>query len=171
MSKKAKKTLYLAYGSNINLEQMQFRCPTAKRVDTAMLNGYELEFRGVATIVPKQDSAVPVLLWELEPQDERALDRYEGYPRLYRKETLEIEVNGQKREAMAYLMNGMSIAPPSGTYYEAIRAGCLANGMDTRYLDEAVDRSYSESQYRSVSVFDDDEYDEEEDEDFCFEQE
>lgn len=91
MSKKAKKTLYLAYGSNINLEQMQFRCPTAKRIDTAILNGYELEFRGVATIVPKQDAAVPVLLWELEPQDERALDRYEGYPRLYRSPTVKCQ--------------------------------------------------------------------------------
>lgn len=171
MSKQAKKTLYIAYGSNINLAQMQFRCPTAKRIDTAILNGYELEFRGVATIVPKQDSAVPVLLWELEPQDERALDRYEGYPRLYRKETFEIEVNGKKREAMAYLMNGMSIAPPSRTYYEAVRTGYLANGVDTRYLDEAVERSYSESQYRSGSVFDDEEYDEEEDEELIFGQE
>lgn len=182
MGKKTKKTLYLAYGSNINLEQMKIRCPTAKRVDTAVLNGYELEFRGVATIVPKQDAAVPMLLWELEQTDERALDRYEGYPRLYRKETLEVEVNGEKYEAMAYLMNGGSTAPPSRSYYEGIRAGYLANDMDTRFLEEALERSYVEFQNRSVSVFDDeydeddyydieDDYDEEEDEDFCFGQE
>ena len=61
----AKKTLYIAYGSNINLGQMAYRCPTAERVSTGFVENYELEFRRVATIVPKQDSKVPVLVWEL----------------------------------------------------------------------------------------------------------
>ena len=51
------KRLYIAYGSNINLEQMAFRCPNSKIVGTRMIPGYELEFRGVATIVPKKDAA------------------------------------------------------------------------------------------------------------------
>ena len=54
----AKKTLYIAYGSNINLEQMAYRCPTAERISTGFVENYELEFRRVATIVPKQDSKV-----------------------------------------------------------------------------------------------------------------
>ena len=45
------KRLYIAYGSNINLEQMAHRCPNSKVVSTEMMQGYELEFRGVATIV------------------------------------------------------------------------------------------------------------------------
>lgn len=45
------KRLYIAYGSNINLEQMAHRCPNSKVVSTEMMKGYELEFRGVATIV------------------------------------------------------------------------------------------------------------------------
>ena len=76
----AKKKLYIAYGSNINLEQMAYRCPTAERVSTGFVENYELEFRRVATIVPKQDSKVPVLVWELKPEDEKSLDRYEGFP-------------------------------------------------------------------------------------------
>ena len=63
----AKKKLYIAYGSNINLEQMTYRCPTAERVSTGFVENYELEFRRVATIVPKQDSKVPVLVCELKP--------------------------------------------------------------------------------------------------------
>ena len=47
------KRLYIAYGSNINLEQMANRCPNSKVVGKEMLKGYELEFRGVATIVPQ----------------------------------------------------------------------------------------------------------------------
>ena len=175
MSKKEKKLLYLAYGSNINLEQMRYRCPTAKRIGTAMLAGYELEFRGVATSVPKAEAAVPVLAWELQPQDEKNLDRYEGFPHLYCKQTFEIQVSGRTYDAMAYVMNGMEIAPPSRAYYEGILAGYLANGMDTSYLDAAVERSVQQSAYRSDLFAEQEDGGEQcgdsEDEDFDFGQE
>ena len=37
------KRLYIAYGSNINLEQMAYRCPNSKVIGKEMLKGYELE--------------------------------------------------------------------------------------------------------------------------------
>ena len=63
--------LYLAYGSNLNMKQMAHRCPTAKAVGTATLIGNRLLFRGghdnaVATIEPKKDGSVPVMLWEIQ---------------------------------------------------------------------------------------------------------
>ena len=39
----SKKQLYIAYGSNINLEQMTYRCPHSKVVGTAEIKDYELE--------------------------------------------------------------------------------------------------------------------------------
>ena len=47
--------LYFAYGSNINLEQMAYRCPDASVVGPVTLEGWELLFRrgGFATIAPK----------------------------------------------------------------------------------------------------------------------
>ena len=42
---KGKQRLYIAYGSNLNLEQMAFRCPTAKVVGKSELKDYELLFR------------------------------------------------------------------------------------------------------------------------------
>ncbi len=76
--------IYVAYGSNLNLEQMSFRCPTAKLIATGMIDNYELQFKGrpncsFATIAPKQGSSVPVALWKITPFDELMLDRYEGY--------------------------------------------------------------------------------------------
>ena len=68
--------LYFAYGSNINLEQMAVRCPAAQVVGPAVLDGYELLFRGnrrgtgVATIEPLPDSQVHGLLWMLTPECE-----------------------------------------------------------------------------------------------------
>lgn len=46
--------IYIAYGSNLHQQQMKYRCPDAEVLGTAMLQDYELEFRGVATIVPKK---------------------------------------------------------------------------------------------------------------------
>ncbi len=135
------KRLYLAYGSNINLEQMARRCPNSKVIGTAMIPDYELEFRGVATIVPKKGAEVPVLMWEIDQQDEINLNHYEGFPRLYRKEIFEIEVNGKIREGMAYLMNYRGIAPPTAQYYNGIKKGYEDNGMDTKYLHDALVRS------------------------------
>lgn len=40
--------LYFAYGSNINLQQMAVRCPDAQVVEPAVLENYELLFRGNA---------------------------------------------------------------------------------------------------------------------------
>jgi len=104
------KQLYIAYGSNINLEQMAFRCPNSKVVGTSEIKDFKLEFRGVATIVPKENASVPVLIWELDERDLPILNRYEGWPRLYRQEKMEFELNGKTFEGMAYLMNYGKIA-------------------------------------------------------------
>ena len=135
------KRLYLAYGSNINLEQMARRCPNSKVIGTAMIPDYELEFRGVATIVPKKGAEVPVLMWEIDQQDELNLNHYEGFPRLYRKEIFEMKVNGKIREGMAYLVNYKGVAPPTAQYYNGIKKGYEDNGMDTKYLHDALVRS------------------------------
>lgn len=77
--------LYFAYGSNINLEQMDYRCPDATVVGPVVLENYELLFRrgGFATIAPKEGGRVHGLLWSITPECERSLDLYEGYPRFY----------------------------------------------------------------------------------------
>ena len=154
------KRLYIAYGSNINLEQMAHRCPNSKIVSKEMLKGYELEFRGVATIVPNDKSEVPLLIWEIDGRDEHSLDRYEGFPNLYRKELFEIEVDGEKKECMAYLMNKGQISPPTSYYYNVINQGYEANGMDTSYLRAALERSVCEQYFDEIQ---DEELDEDND--------
>ena len=133
---------YLAYGSNLNRSQMSYRCPWARVAGASELKGYEMIFRGVATVEPKEGGSVPVLLWKITPQDERALDFYEGYPRLYRKEMVEVELKGKTITAMAYMMNeGPSLCPPNKHYYDVIREGYKAAGFDVSILDKAVERT------------------------------
>ena len=130
--------LYLAYGSNMNIEQMLRRCPGARILRSVTLHGWRLEFRGVATIVPCAGARVPCALWEITEACEAALDRYEGYPRLYRKETVELPGIGA---AMVYMMNGGTISPPTDAYYETILKGYTEFALNVRYLNEAVRRA------------------------------
>ena len=57
-----KETYYFAYGSNMNLDQMAYRCPAAFVVENVKLDGYRLTFcgrgkgSGVATILPEEGS-------------------------------------------------------------------------------------------------------------------
>ena len=137
----SKKQLYIAYGSNINLEQMAYRCPHSKVVGVSEIKDFELEFRGVATIVPKENMKVPVLIWELDERDLPILNRYEGYPHLYRQEKMPFELNGKSYEGMAYLMNCGKISPPSPQYYNTIMQGYRENGLDESYLETALENS------------------------------
>ncbi len=141
------KKLYLAYGSNLNLEQMANRCPTARPVGATFLEDYALLFRGglsgsVATVEPVKGKHVPVLLWEITPADEAALDRYEGHPFLYRKEMLKVKHGNKSVKAMVYIMNGnRSLGSPSCYYYSVILEGYKAAGFDLDFLKQAVEDS------------------------------
>ena len=143
-------TLYFAYGSNINLEQMEQRCPDAQIVGAVTLENYELRFRGhgFATVAPKNGNAVHGLMWKLPPASEQALDRYEGYPRHYIKESVSVRtVEGEKVPAMAYIMAQplcREPALPSSYYYRTIRQGFEENGLPVESLEEAWKRTIDE---------------------------
>ena len=157
----SKKQLYIAYGSNINLEQMAFRCPHSKVVGTSEIKNFELEFRGVATIVPKENASVPVLIWELDERDLPTLNRYEGYPSFYRQEKMSFEVDGKKVEGMAYLMNRGEISPPSTQYYNIILQGYRENGLDESYLRTALENSIHHEQFMEEEIEENFNFDEE----------
>ena len=139
--------LYVAYGSNLNLEQMAHRCPSASIYCVGQLNNWELVYRGStvnshATIIRKQGSYVPVLLWSIEPEDEKRLDIYEGYPRYYYKQNVMVDIDGKKKRAMVYIMN-QQCAPgrPSLTYIETIRQGYIDNNFDLAVFENSLDRN------------------------------
>lgn len=151
MKKKQANTgkIYGAYGSNMNLEQMTRRCPKARVVGTGWLENYQLVFRGsgVASVIPKNGMRTPVLLWEITEQCEKALDRYEGYPHLYGKESLTVQTEAGKIEAIFYVINPpYSDRPhfPTPYYYHTISDGYEACGLPIKYLKSALLNCVSE---------------------------
>lgn len=154
MKKKTTK-LYVAYGSNLHLGQMRYRCPDAKVYGTGVLKNYSLTFwgnwnrNGVANVLPGADTDVPVAVWEVSASDEKNLDVYEGFPRLYRKEDVEVLMDdGTIVTGMVYVMNerGMRQVLPSNSYFETIATGYRSFGFDLSFLeaarDEIPDRDY-----------------------------
>ncbi|WP_312812898.1 gamma-glutamylcyclotransferase family protein [Sedimentibacter sp.] len=139
--------LYIAYGSNLNLLQMKHRCPTARVIGASEIKDYELVFRGsrysaVATIEPCEGSCVPVLLWGIQQEDEKSLDRYEGYPNFYEKENMEIDLNDCTVPAMVYVMtHGHELGIPSERYRTSIEEGYMDAGFDMDILQNAVDKT------------------------------
>ena len=137
---------YFAYGSNINLNQMERRCPDATVVEPVVLPNHELLFRGnsagcgVATIRPKKGSQVHGLLWKITNRCEKSLDIYEGYPRLYRKEMMLVRIEKVIRLAMIYIMNADDLAygNPSDVYYDTIRTGYINAGFSPDLLEQSV---------------------------------
>lgn len=140
--------LYFAYGSNMNRNQMAFRCPDAEVAGSVRLEGYRLAFRengggvGVATVLPEPDSFVDGVLWRISERDERRLDHYEGFPYLYGKTPVTVTGrNGQKLEVMAYSMNSPykeTPAMPSKAYLKGILDGCRQNGIKIASILEAI---------------------------------
>ena len=134
--------LYIAYGSNLSVEQMAFRCPEAKIVGKAILKDWKLVFRTHADIEPCEGSTVPVLVWEINALDERNLDRYEGYPFYYIKKNLEITFTDtdEKVSAMVYVMTKgrKASVPPAKHYYDIIAEGYDRFGFDKAVLEKAL---------------------------------
>ena len=137
----------------MNREQMRLRCPHAEVVGTVRLEGYRLAFcgsnsNGVATVLPEDGSHVDGVLWRISEQDEKSLDYYEGWPRLYEKEPLRVtRANGRSVEAMAYTMNAPykdSPALPSQSYLLGILYCCLQNHIDNGSVLDAVQRTGQE---------------------------
>ena len=137
---------YIAYGSNMDTGQMRYRCPTAKVIGTGEIKDYELLFRGhergaYATIEPKEGGSVPVLIWEVGPEDERNLDIYEGYPRFYGKQDLEVQTEHGTESIMVYIMNSRhSMGMPSKEYLDTIKRGYAEAGFSLTPLYEAVEK-------------------------------
>ena len=147
------KKFYLAYGSNLNVKQMQFRCPDARIVGTAEIPNYQLLFKGsktgsYLTIEPKQGCTVPAAVWSVSERDERNLDRYEGFPDFYYKKGFSLDVKQSesrkicKLTAFAYIMHEeRKLGLPSTSYLQTCGTGYRDFGFDLQYLLDAMDAS------------------------------
>ena len=146
------KRYYIAYGSNLNVPQMRVRCPRATILGTANLKGWELLFKGsktgsYLTIEKKKGGKVPVGIWQVSEQHEKALDRYEGVPVFYYKKDIKVRYRGIRTgmnrvvTAFAYIMHEeRPVGIPSGFYMRTCLEGYDTFGFDRNVLLDAYDK-------------------------------
>jgi len=160
------KMIYAAYGSNLDVKQMVGRCADAQRIGLGRARGWQLEFNGVADIRQRQGASVPLGLWAISEDDLRALDSYEGYPRLYTRVNVATVIKsddiptkharkilarfGRSKadgsivvSAMVYIMTDRDgLASPCDSYRATIERGYADFGIaDKMPLVEAVARA------------------------------
>lgn len=141
-----KPALYFAYGSNMDKEQMKERSPGAIPVGIATLENYKfvLDFAGTASVVPEKDSKVEGLLWLINTDGEKALDRYEGTnltTPCYIKEHLEVEFNNEKSEALVYVSNrGIIDKPIRKDYINRVVQAAKDIGLSVKYITDYLSK-------------------------------
>lgn len=132
--------LHFAFGSNIVPTQMAKRCPGATSLGNAMLDGHRFGIgrQGYGTVVPEPGAIVHGILWALRPEDEAALDVYEGVRHgLYRKVLCHVRTtDGVGHEAMVYVAANPEPGAAVRGYIERIVAAAAAHGFPAAYLDE-----------------------------------
>ena len=155
------KRYYLAYGSNLNIAQMRYRCPNARVVGTAWLENYQLLFKGsktgsYLTVEPKEGSKVPLGVWEVDEYDELMLDRYEGYPNFYYKKELRLKIKGiisekiRERDCFIYIMHeDRPLGLPSAGYISVCSEGYRNFRFEQLYLMKAYAESCREEVYEN----------------------
>ena len=154
------KRYYLAYGSNLNMREMSHRCPKAKVKGTLELKDYRLVYKGsidgyaYLTIEECKGYVVPLGLYEVSLLDIVTLDRYEGFPSLYFKKYIEIEIDGKLKKALIYVMNDQfSYHLPSVSYVETCKCGYENFGFNKDILDTALEDSIYNISKQNIKKF------------------
>ena len=128
---------YFAFGSNLDAMRMKQRGVKFTSRKKALLGEYELRFNKMnfakpgsafANIVPKSGGVVEGLLYGIDEQGLKNLDKYEGYPKHYnRKEvTLWLAETNEKVKAITYIAQKKMVRDhlkPTKVYLAHLLAG------------------------------------------------
>ena len=130
--------LYFAYGSNLHHFQMKRRCKDSIFLKKINLKDFKLTFRSkyrAADIEPKRKSIVPGGLFEISKSDEKKLDIYEDYPKLYKK----YYFYHYGKKVMTYTMvKKTRFRNPTERYFNTVKKGYENCKLENKYLFKAL---------------------------------
>jgi gamma-glutamylcyclotransferase (GGCT)/AIG2-like uncharacterized protein YtfP len=148
-------TLYFAYGSNMQRAAMARRCPAARAVGAATLEGYKffVGIDGWGSVKPDRGERVHGVIWKLTPRDIAALHAYELLQQgLYDVRHLRVRSGGKCVRAMIYLLRRRAPGRPKPGYVEMIAAAARGWKLPERYI-RSVER-WSISRFTGARVID-----------------
>ncbi|MEO1199191.1 MAG: gamma-glutamylcyclotransferase family protein [Pseudomonadota bacterium] len=132
--------LYFAYGSNMSPGQMRARCPSARPVGPARLDGFRffINRRGTAAVRRWDGAAVHGVVFRVTHRCVETLDRFEGI-RLgrYRQRQVDLDYHGERLHGFVY--EGMSHVEgrPVRAYLDGVVIPAARLwGLPRDYIDE-----------------------------------
>lgn len=137
--------LYFAYGSNLDPQQMQRRCPNYVLVGPAVLPDCRIAFTaysdtwcgGLADVVPALGREVWGVLYELTDEDLALLDRHEGHPAVYARQARRVFYKGRREQAWVYeVVKKEGPFRPSADYQAILLQAAGDYGFPERYTEE-----------------------------------
>jgi AIG2-like family len=137
--------LYAAYGSNMDPRQMLVRAPHSPVYGTGWLVDWRLTFGGedvgwegaLATVVEEPGCQVFVMLYDVPPPDEGALDRWDGAELgVYRKIRVRVQTLEGAVLAWLYVLDAWEGGLPSARYLGIMADAAEAAGAPDDYVAE-----------------------------------
>jgi gamma-glutamylcyclotransferase (GGCT)/AIG2-like uncharacterized protein YtfP len=147
--------LYFAYGSNLDRAAMRTRCPGARALGAAVLEGYKffVGIDGWGSAKLSKGDTVHGVLWRLTPRDVAALHAFELlHKKLYEVRHLPVLAGSQRQRAMVYLLRRRSPGQPKPGYVEMIAASAREWQLPERYI-RSVER-WSTSRWTGARIID-----------------
>lgn len=141
--------VYAAYGSNMDPTQMTLRAPHSPLRGTGWLEGWRLTFGGedrgwegpLATLVEDVGHHVFVALYDVPPQDEVSMDRWEAADlELFRKLRVRVATLDGEVLAWLYVLDDYEGGLPSARYLGLIADAVEAAGAPDDYVAELRSR-------------------------------
>jgi len=136
-------TLYAAYGTNLDPVRMSERCPHSPLHTTGWLVGWRLTFGGeehgwdgaLATIVPDPFEQVFVAVYDVTPDDVKALDLWDQADTgLYRKTKVRVSTLTGDVVVWAYVLDAFEGGLPSASYLGVLADAAEAADAPADYV-------------------------------------
>jgi gamma-glutamylcyclotransferase (GGCT)/AIG2-like uncharacterized protein YtfP len=134
---------YFAYGSNMDVERLRDRCPSAVVRGTGSLAGYRLVFNicssgwncGAANVVPDPSSVVWGVVASVSDEDLRVLDRFEGHPDHYQRVSLPVMIGSAVSPMWTYVAPAEhAVVLPSAAYMAVLIAAAIRHQCPAQYV-------------------------------------
>jgi gamma-glutamylcyclotransferase (GGCT)/AIG2-like uncharacterized protein YtfP len=129
-------TLHFSYGANMDRAAMARRCPGARALGTAILDGYRVHITrdGYASLASAPGAHVHGVLWRLSPRDLAALNHFESIASgLYRVVVLPVRLGSKRVSATVYL-GRRSTGKPKPGYLDTVIEAARDWNLPTDYI-------------------------------------
>lgn len=135
--------IYFAYGSNMDLDQMQSRCPGTEVIGVGELPHYRIAFTrwsrawdsGTADILPDRKEKIYGALYDLSLDDLKKMDKFADYPNSYIRQDIEVICKGERLPAMTYIARRLGVFLPSRSYLGKMVSGAMSHDIPEDYIN------------------------------------